>query len=93
MGWQMKNITITLDEKTAAWVRIYAARQSKSVSRLLGEMLQQRMHELCGYDEAMRRYLAKKPVRFEWNQGQRPTREELHDAPIFVDTNRLVYAG
>jgi len=79
MGWQMKNITITLDEKTAAWVRVYAAEQSKSVSRLLGEMLQQRMHELRGYDEAMRRYLGKKPVRFEWARGQRPTREELHD--------------
>jgi len=75
----MKNITITLDEKTAAWVRIYAARQSKSVSRLLGEILQQRMHELRGYDDAMRRYLAKKPICFEWDKGQRPTREELHD--------------
>src|SRR5690242_7116159 len=30
----MKNITITLDEKTAAWVRIYAAEQGMSVSRL-----------------------------------------------------------
>jgi hypothetical protein len=42
-------------------------------------MLQQRMHELRGYDEAMRRYLARKPVRFEWDGSQRPTREELHE--------------
>lgn len=82
----MKNITITLDEKTAGWVRIYAARQGKSVSRLLGEMLQERMRELRDYDESMRRYLArlaKKAVAFEWVDGQRPTREELNERADF----------
>ena len=39
----MKNITVTLDEKTAAWARVHAAKQGKSVSRLLGELLQQHM--------------------------------------------------
>lgn len=79
----MKNITITLDEKTAAWVRIYAAQQGMSVSRLLGEMLQQRMRELRDYDEAMRRYLARKPFKFDWSGGQRPTREELNERANF----------
>jgi hypothetical protein len=82
----MKNITITLDEKTAAWVRIYAAEQGKSVSRLLGEMLMQRMRELRDYDESMRRYLARlarKAVAFEWVDGQRPTREELNERARF----------
>ena len=40
----MKNVTITLDEKTAAWVRVYTARHDTSVSRIVGEMLNQRMH-------------------------------------------------
>lgn len=75
----MKNITITLDEKTAAWARVYAAQQGKSVSRVLGEMLQERMREAREYDEAMQRYLAKKPFKFRWISGGRPTREELHD--------------
>jgi hypothetical protein len=82
----MKNITITLDEKTAAWVRIYAAEQGKSVSRLLGEMLMQRMRELRDYDESMRRYLARlarKAVGFEWVDGRRPTREELNERGSF----------
>jgi hypothetical protein len=74
----VKNITITLEEKTASWARIYAAQRGKSVSRLLGEILQERMREVRDYDAAMRRYLAKKPFRFEWN-GPRPTREALHD--------------
>src|SRR4029079_12497948 len=30
---RMKNITITLDPETAAWVRVHAAEQNKSVSR------------------------------------------------------------
>lgn len=82
----MKNITITLDEKTAAWVRIYAAQQGMSVSRLLGELLQQRMRELRDYDEAMKRHLGRlagKAVAFEWIDGQRPTREELNERASF----------
>jgi hypothetical protein len=82
----MKNITITLDEKTAAWVRVHAAEQGKSVSRLVGEMLMQRMRELRDYDESMRRYLARlarKAVAFEWVDGQRPTREELNERARF----------
>lgn len=75
----MKNITITLDERTAAWARIYAAQQGKSMSRLLGEILQERMREVHDYNEAMRRSLARKPFRFEWIEGRKPPREELHD--------------
>jgi hypothetical protein len=74
----MKNITITLDERTAAWVRIYAAQRGKSISRLLGEVLQERMREVRDYDHAKRRYLSKKPVKFQWADG-RPGRDELYD--------------
>ena len=42
----MKNITITLDERTASWARVYAAERGKSISRLLGEILQERMREV-----------------------------------------------
>jgi hypothetical protein len=75
----MKNVTITLDEKTAAWARVYAARHNTSVSRLVGEMLQRRMHEAREYDEAMRRFLAKPPVRLKRAGKRYPTRDELHD--------------
>jgi hypothetical protein len=75
----MKNITITLDERTAAWARIYAAQRGKSVSRLLGEILQERMREVRDYDDAMRRYLSKKPVNFKWVEGSPPSRDDLYD--------------
>ena len=76
---EMKNVTITLDEKTAAWARIYAAKHNTSVSRIVGEMLQQRMGELHEYDQAMRRFLAKSPVKLNRAGKRYPRRDELHD--------------
>ena len=40
---RLKNITITVDEDAARWARIEAAKEDTSVSRLVGEMLRQRM--------------------------------------------------
>ncbi|HEX8009380.1 MAG TPA: DUF6364 family protein [Casimicrobiaceae bacterium] len=75
----MKNVTITLDEKTAAWARVYAAKHNTSVSRLVGEMLQRRMGELHEYDQAMRRFLTRAPVRLNRGGKRYPRRDELHD--------------
>ena len=75
----MKNVTITLDEETAAWVRIHAAERDSSVSRIVGEMLRERMREYREYDDAMRRFLAKHPVRLNRLGGTYPTRDERND--------------
>ena len=75
----MKNVTITLDAETAAWARVYAAERNMSVSRLVGDMLRERMQEAREYDEAMRRFLAKKPVRLTRNGQRYPKRDQLHD--------------
>ena len=75
----MKNVTITLDEKTAMWARVYAAQHNTSVSRLVGEMLAQRMREFSEYDRAMRAWLAKPPVKLGRPGKRYPDREELHD--------------
>jgi len=77
----MKNVTITLDEKTAAWARVHAAKHNISVSRLVGEMLAQRMREISEYDHAMRAYLATKPVNLGAAGKPYPNRDELHDRP------------
>ena len=66
----MKNIIVTLLEKTAPWVRIHAAR--------LGERLRQHMSDTREYDEVMRRFQAVKPFDTEWVGGRRPTRDELY---------------
>ena len=75
----MKNVTITLDERTAAWVRLHAARNETSVSRIVGEMLREKMRQDREYDEAMRRFLAR-PAAPLTRRGQAlPARDELHD--------------
>jgi plasmid stability protein len=74
----MKNITVTLDEKTAAWVRVHAAKQGKSVSRVLGELLQQHMSGTREYAEAMRRFQSVEPFAADWVGSRRPTRDELY---------------
>jgi hypothetical protein len=78
----MKNITITLDEHTAAWVRVFAAQRGMSVSRLVGDLVHERMHEARDYNEAMRRFFSHRPFEFEWLGGRRPTREEIHDRAL-----------
>jgi hypothetical protein len=35
----MKNVTISLDEETAAWARVEAAKAGKSLSRYVGDLL------------------------------------------------------
>ena len=75
----MKNVTITVDEETAAWARVHAAQRKVSLSRFVGGLLQQHMRESREYEEAMRRYFNSKLV-IRTRPGERcPTREELHD--------------
>jgi len=40
---QLRNVTVTLEEDVARWARIEAARRDTSVSRLLGELLKEKM--------------------------------------------------
>jgi hypothetical protein len=77
----MKNVTVTLDEDTAAWVRLHAAGQGMSVSRYLGELLQRQMRSGGEYEEAMRRFLAKRPAIIKAADDRYPTREETYDRP------------
>lgn len=73
----LRNVTVTLEEDVAQWARIEAARRDTSVSRLLGELLRERMTAQSAYDEAMRRALAREP--FLRSDGRYLTRGEAHD--------------
>jgi hypothetical protein len=75
----MKNITLTLDPETAAWIRVHAAEQNKSVSRLVGEILQSHMKDRREYQRAMRRYLSKPPFDLTGGPEKYPSRAEIHD--------------
>jgi metal-dependent amidase/aminoacylase/carboxypeptidase family protein len=52
-GKNERNVTVTLEEDVARWARLEAARKETSVSRLLSEILKERMLEKDGYEGAM----------------------------------------
>ena len=54
----MKNVTITVEDATLEWVRIEAARRNTSVSRLVGEMLTEKMQHDDAYARAQRDWVA-----------------------------------
>lgn len=73
----MRNVTITLEEDVARWARIWAAHHDTSVSRLVGEMLAERMQQEEGYEAAKGQYLGVTP-RVLKTEGGYPSREEVH---------------
>jgi hypothetical protein len=75
----MKNITITLDEDVARWARIHAAKQEKSLSRLVGEMLKQKMLDEEKYSAAMQRFLTQPPFPMKVPGSGYPKRQDLHE--------------
>jgi len=74
----MRNVTVTLDEETALWARVEAARQDISVSALLRQVLESAKAAHESYPEAMQRYRSRPPVPLK-RGGRYPAREELHD--------------
>ena len=75
----MKNVTITLDEEVARWARIMAAKENTSVSRLVGELLREKMLEEQNYQIAMQQYLSQSPKVLKTQGEKLPAREALHD--------------
>ncbi|MFD1712200.1 CopG family transcriptional regulator [Ottowia sp. GY511] len=50
----MKNVTITVDDAVLEWARVEAAKRGSSVSRMVGEMLAEKMRQEDAYAQAMR---------------------------------------
>jgi hypothetical protein len=74
----VKNVTITLEKEVDLWARIRAAEQNTSVSRLVGEMLKEKMWEDKDDHLAMMEYLAQEPRALKSAEAGYPRREELH---------------
>ena len=74
----MKNVTVTMDDGVADWARIEAARRNTSVSRLIGEMLAEKMRHDDAYERAMNEWLSRDRT---WKSDGRalPKREDLYD--------------
>lgn len=75
----LKNVTITLNEDVARWARIRAAERETSVSRLVGELLREKMLAEQGYEVAMRDYLARPVRKLRRMMARYPRRADLHE--------------
>ena len=53
----MKNVTITMADEVADWARVEAAKRNTSVSRMLGELLAEKMRQEDAYERAMNEWL------------------------------------
>lgn len=77
----MKNVTITVDEGVLEWARVEAAKRNSSVSRMVGDMLADKMRQEDAYAMAMREAL-----KFQsWGVSDGPylTRDEMYDRARF----------
>ena len=75
----MKNVTITVEDAALEWARIEAAKRNSSVSRLVGELLAEKMRQEDAYEQTMREAL-----KFEsWGRADGPylTRDEMYERP------------
>ena len=75
-GFEMKNVTVSMEESVADWARIEAARRNTSVSRLVGEMLAEKMRHDDAYDRAMREALEFRS--FGTSAGPYLSRDEIY---------------
>lgn len=74
----MKNVTISMDDELARWLRIEAAKHDTSMSGFVSNILRNLMESERGYARAMRRNLGRKPQDISSGKPY-PSREETHD--------------
>ena len=74
----MKNVTVSLDENVARWVRVRAATEGTSVSRFLADLLRTQMLDEASYENSMVRFLGRPPKPLKAT-GNYPSRDQLHD--------------
>ncbi len=79
-GQIMKNVTVTMEDSVADWARMEAARRNTSVSRLIGEMLAEKMRHDDAYERAMREALEFKSI--GTSDGRYLTRDEIYDRSL-----------
>ena len=73
----MKNVTITVEDHVLEWARVEAAKRNSSVSRMVGEMLAEKMRHDDAYERAYREWLAD-ARRFQSDGKSYPTREQIY---------------
>lgn len=73
----MKNVTITMEDHVADWARVEAAKQNVSLSRMLGEILAEKMRHDDAYERAYQEWKSDQG-RFTSDGSGYPKREEIY---------------
>ena len=76
-SFAMKNVTVTMEDSVADWARMEAARRNTRVSRLVGELLAEKMRHDDAYERAMREWL-ERDFSFTSDGSPYPKREEIY---------------
>ena len=76
---RMKNVTLTLDDDIVRRARVEAAKQGKSLSRFVSDLVAQRVGRALSQKEAMDRFLAGPPLHILDENGKAPPRDEHHE--------------
>lgn len=74
----MKNVTITVEDSVLEWARIEAARRNTSVSRMVGQLLADKMRHDDAYERAYQEWKADR-VRFDSGGQAVPGRQALYE--------------
>ena len=78
----MRNVTITLDNETAAQAKVHAAERGMSLSRYIGEVLRRDLRNGDIYDAAYRAWRAGKAFPLAGEPSNQPKREALYDRSV-----------
>jgi hypothetical protein len=74
----MKNVTLSLPEEVAKWAKVWAAEHDTSVSKMLSDLLKERMESAKNYQNAMTSFLAREPVELKKGKGY-PSRDSIYE--------------
>lgn len=74
-----RNVTVVLEEESARWIRVEAARRDTSVSKYLGELVESERRRSEGYLAAQNRFMAREPRALGPAGEPLPSRAELHE--------------
>lgn len=75
----MKNVTISMEESVADWARVEAARRNMSLSRMLGEILAEKMRHEDSYERAYAQWQTS-TLSWKTEPGTKyPSRSEVND--------------
>ena len=75
----MRNVTISLDDALVSKARVAAARQGKSLSRFVSELVEQRIGRTLTQKEALAVFLSGPPLHALDESGKAPTTDELYE--------------